>query len=412
MTGQKKIILLADMESFYASVETARRPSLQGKPVVVCGDPERRHGIVLAASKEAKARGIKTGMLAGECRSLCPQTVFVRPHMALYIEVSLQITEIFEQYTDRVFPYSIDEQFLDMTGCEKLFGPPFEMARRINSHILEKTGIRSRIGIGENLLQAKMACDNFAKKNPDGIFRLTSENYPAYVWPLPVRSLFGVGSRMEKNLLRMGITGIGDLARLPKENLKRRWGINGEVLWLNAHGIDYAGINALAGDKRKGVGHAMTLPRDYMEKSQINVVLLEITEEVCRRARALGKVGRVVNVYCRGADFDFPAGFSRQKKLPEASALTMDIYPVVLQLFYTFWDSQPVRTLGVGLSSLLDHKLIQLTLFEDKEKKIALSRTMDTVRNRFGATSIFRLSSLAPGSQLFERATKIGGHEA
>lgn len=407
-----RIILLADMESFYASVETARRPSLRGKPVVVCGDPERRHGIVLAASKEAKAWGIKTGMLAGECRSLCRETVFVRPHMSLYIQVSLQITDIFRQYTDRIFPYSIDEQFLDMSGCEKLFGPPREMAARINSHILEETGVRSRIGIGDNLLQAKMACDNFAKKAPEGIFRLTGENYAAHTGPLPIRCLFGVGSRMERNLHRIGITTIGDLAGLPVENLKRRWGINGEVLWLNARGIDYAGVHSLGQEGRKGVGHAMTLPRDYMERSQINVVLLEITEEVCRRARALGKVGRVVNVYCRGADFDFPTGFSRQKKLPEPTAQTMDIYPVVLQLFYTFWDRQPVRTLGVGLSSLMESKLTQLTLFEDREKKLALSRTMDTVRNRFGATSIFRLSSLSPGSQLFERATKIGGHEA
>ena len=241
---------------------------------------------------------------------------------------------------------------------------------------------------------------------------MTGENYSAYTGPLPIRCLFGVGSRMERNLHRIGITTIGDLANLPLENLKRRWGINGEVLWLNARGIDYAGIHSLGREERKGVGHAMTLPRDYLEKGQIDVVLLEITEEVCRRARALGKVGRVVNVYCRGADFDFPAGFSRQKRLPEPTAQTMDIYPVVLQLFYTFWDRQPVRTLGVGLSSLAEARLTQLTLFEDREKKLALSRTMDTVRNRFGTTSIFRLSSLGPGSQLFERATKIGGHEA
>lgn len=411
--NSSRVILLADMESFYASVEVAGNPSLRGKPVVVCGDPERRHGVVLAATKEAKAFGIKTGMTAGECTKLCPNAVYVRPHMHKYIKTSLALTRIFEEFTDRISPYSIDEQFLEITGCEKLWGDPETTALRIIDKIWETIHIRCRIGIGENPLQAKMACDCFAKKNGKGIFRLSRKNYADYTWPLPIRNLFGVGNRMERNLFNIGVRTIGHLALLPREKLKARWGINGEILWLNAHGIDYSTIKPPGGEEhRKGVGHSITLPRDYRRKEEIDTVLLEITEEVCRRTREFNKVGRVVNVYCRGADFDLPTGFSRQKRLPEPTATTMEVYPFARKVFYDHWDRRPVRTLGVSLTGLMDFKELQLSLLEDKEKKVALSRAMDLIRNRFGIISLFRLSSLTPGGQLFNRANKIGGHEA
>jgi len=406
-----KIILLADMESFYASVEMARNPELKGKPVVVCGDPKLRHGITLAASREAKAHGIKTGMPAWKCQILCPTVIFVRPHMQTYIDVSLKITDIFYEFTDRILPYSIDEQFLDMTGCEKLFGTPREMALRINKCVQHETGIRSRIGIGDNPLQAKMACDCFAKRNEDGIFQLSASNYSRYAWPLPIKKLFGVGSRMEQNLYNIGVKTIGDLTILPIKILKDKWGVTGEVLWLNAHGIDYSIVETNSLAEYRGIGHSITLPRDYSIKEEIEVVLLELTEEVCRRARSLGKIGNVIHLYCRGAGFDNPTGFSRQKKLPEPTAVTMEAYPFVMQLFYTHWDRMPVRAVGMSLSQLVVNNL-QLSLFEDKEKRLALSQSMDDIRKRFGGTSLFRASSLTTGGLLFERANKIGGHEA
>jgi nucleotidyltransferase/DNA polymerase involved in DNA repair len=406
--------MLADMESFFASVEVVKDPSLRGKPVAVCGDPERRHGVVLAATKEAKAYGIKTGMVAGECARLCPGIVFVRPHMQDYINVSLKITEILGTFTDRIAPYSIDEQFLDMTGCQKLFGPPEKMAGLIIKKVKEETGINCRVGSGENPLQAKMACDRFAKKNKEGFFRLSHENYAYYTWPLPIRDLFGVGFRMERNFFNIGIRTIGHLAALPREDLKRRWGVNGEVLWLNAHGIDYSTVEPWgdAKDSRKSVGHSVTLPRDYRSREEIQIALLEITEEVCRRARKLGKVGCVVNVYCRGADFELTTGFSKQIRMSEPTAITMDVYANVLKIFNAYWDCRPVRALGVALSGLMDFREIQLSLVDQKEKKIALSKAMDYIRNRHGLTSLFRLSSLALGGLLFDRANKIGGHEA
>lgn len=407
----EKIIFLADMESFYASVETAQNPSLRGKPVAVCGDPALRHGIILAASREAKAYGVKTGQPAWEARRMCPWVVFVHPHMQRYIDYSIRITAIFEQFTDRVLPYSIDEQFLDLTGSQKIFGSPREMADLAIRQVWDETNIRCRIGMGENLLQAKMACDQFAKKRPDYFFELNSANYAELTWPLPVGSLFGVGRRMERNLNRIGVRTIGHLAALPRDMLKRRWGINGELLWLNAQGIDYSTVEPDAIHEQKGVGHTATLPRDYRKQSEIELVLLEMAEEVCHRTRRQGKVGSTVHLYCKGADFDNPTGFSRQKKLPGPTAKALEVYPTVLTLFRKHWDRKPVRAVGISLTGLTAYRQLQIAFTCRYEQEDALTRAVDLVRERFGKTSLFRASSLQPGAQFFQRAGKIGGHD-
>jgi len=407
-----RVIFLADMESFYASVETSRNPSLRGKPVAVCGDPALRHGIILAASREAKAFGIKTGQPAWEARRMCPWIVFVHPRMQTYIDYSLHITRIFKQFTDRVFPYSIDEQFLDLTGSLNIFGPPEKIAAALNKRVWTETGIRCRVGMGENLLQAKMACDCFAKKTPGAFFELNSVNYAHHTWPLPVGSLFGVGHRMEQNFQRIGVRTIGHLAGLPREMLRRRWGVNGEVLWLNAHGIDYSSVEPEAIHEQKGIGHTATLPRDYWEQEEIELVLLEMTEEVCRRVRRERKVGSTVHLYCRGADFDRPSGFSRQKKLPEAAAVAADVYPTVLRLFRRYWDRKPLRAVGISLTGLTAYRQLQLTFSDGCAREEALTRAVDRVQERFGKTSIFRASSLSSGAQFFQRAEKIGGHDS
>ena len=400
------------MESFYASVEASRNPALRGKPVAVCGDPARRPGIILAASREAKAYGIKAGQPAWEARRMCPWVIFVHPHMQTYIDYSLRITRIFERFTERALPYSIDEQFLDLTGSEKLFGSPRETATAMILGVWEEIGIRCRIGMGENLLQAKMACDCFAKKSAAAFFELTSATYAAHAWPLPIGSLFGVGHRMERNFHRIGVRTIGHLAGLPREMLRRHWGINGEVLWLNAHGIDYSTIEPGAVSEQKGVGHTATLPRDYRKQAEIETVLLEMTEEVCFRVRRQGKIGSTVHLYCRGADFDYPTGFSRQKKLPEPTAAALDVYPIVFELFQKHWDRKPLRSVSISLTGLTAYRQLQLMLPNRPERKEALMQTIDLVRERFGRTSLFRASSLTPGSQLFQRAGKIGGHDS
>lgn len=408
----KRVILLADMESFYASVETANNPALRGKPVAVCGDPALRHGIILAASREAKAYGIQTGQPAWEARRMCPWVTFVHPRMQAYIDCSLQITQILEQFTDRVLPYSIDEQFIDLTGAVNTACSPYQTAMLMIQKIWENTGVRCRIGMGENPLQAKMACDRFAKKNPAAFFELNSSNYAALVWPLPIRDLFGVGHRMERNFFRIGVRTIGHLAGLPRNMLHRRWGVNGELLWLNAHGHDHSTIEPDMAEEQKGIGHMATLPRDYSNPNEIELVLLEMTEEVCFRTRRQQKIATTVHLYCKSADFEYPTGFSRQKKLPAPTAITMSIYPTVIQLFRKNWDRKPLRAVGLSLTGLTGHRQLQLQLSDLALRQEALTITMDRLRERFGKTIIFRASSLAPGAQLFQRAGMIGGHDA
>jgi len=408
----QNVIFLVDIQSFYASVEIAADRKLVGKPVVVCGDPEKRHGITLAASSEAKKAGVKTAMPVWQVKNLCPRAHFVRPNMQKYIDASLQITEILKQFTDQVEVFSIDEQFMDVTKSQSIFGSPKQIAKMVQRRIWDEVGVWGRVGIGENKIQAKMACDRFAKKNKEGIFILNHQNYKKMTAALPIDDLFGVGHRMKRNLERIGIYTIGDLARRPLEEMKKRWGINGHVLWLSAQGIDDSPVVSHSTQKQKGVGNSITLPRDYQKEEEIKVILLELAEEVCRRARSINRKGKTVQLSLRGADFNHPTGFQRQETLIEASNDTMEIYSYLLKLFDRFWDRKPVRSIGVHLTQLEDDDQIQLSFFADPFKKIQLGKTMDTIRNRYGKTAIFRASSLLPSGLLFDRATKIGGHEA
>jgi len=407
-----KVIFLVDMQSFYASVEIASDSKLIDKPVVVSGDPDKRHGITLAANPEAKAAGVKTAMPVWEVKNVCPNAQFVKPHMQKYIDTSIQITHILSQFTDKVEPYSIDEQFLDVTASQSLFGPPRQMAKMIQERIWKEIGVWARVGIGENKIQAKMACDNFAKKNKEGIFELNPQNYREVTAPLAINQLFGVGSRMKRNFERIGIYTIGDLANRSVEEMKRRWGIMGHVLWLSAQGIDHSPVESHSTEGQKGIGNSITLPRDYYIQEEIELVLLEITEEVCRRARAMNQKGRTVHVSVRGASFDTPTGFHRQMTIAEPANDTMEVYQAVLQLFHRFWDRNSVRSIGVHMNQLEDDREVQLSLFEDSLKKLQIGKVMDDIRKRYGKTAIFRASSLLSAGLLFDRATKIGGHEA
>jgi nucleotidyltransferase/DNA polymerase involved in DNA repair len=408
--GMDSVVFLVDMQSFYASIEKALRPELADHPVVVSGDPERRSGIILAACPIAKSFGIQNAITLREALELCPELTVVRPRMRLYLRASLRITEILEEFSDQVEPYSIDEQFVSISGSEKLFGDPLTIARKIQEAIRIRLGVHARIGIGPNKVMSKMACDNFAKKNDTGIFWLTRDKLETHLWPLPVEKMFGVGSRMNRHLRNMGIRTIGELARFPLDRLKKRWGINGHVLWMTANGLDASPVSRNTFDRQKAIGHHMTLPRDYRTAEEIHVVLLELCEEVCRRARKCGVMGRTVHVGCRGADFDLPTGFHRQMKMPEATNQALVLFHFAWNLFLRFWDEKPIRSIGVTLGDLRDDETVQLSLFEDTDKKMRLGYVMDEIRERFGPTAILRAASLTPSGQAHERAVKIGGH--
>ncbi|WP_345807811.1 DNA polymerase IV [Bacillus pumilus] len=406
----ERAILLVDMQSFYASVEKVEAPHLKNVPLIVSGDPERRSGVVLAACPLAKKRGVQNASRLWEAQEKCPEAVVVRPRMQRYLDISVMITELLEQYTDLVEPYSIDEQFLDITGSLTLLGSPREIAQNIQTTIMNQTGIYARVGIGPNKVLAKMACDHFAKKNTSGIYELRADSVATDLWPLPIGKLFGVGKRMEHHLKRMGISTIGTLATYPLDRLKKRWGINGELLQRTALGLDPSPVTVHTHNEQKAVGHHMTLPHDYASFEDIKVALLELSEEVARRARFKHYLGQTVSVGVRGADFSHPTGFHRQIKLHSPTQYGTDIADAAVQLCKQHWDGQPIRSVGITLSQLQSDSQYQLTLFDHHVQKDKLSKVFDAIHMKYGPAALLHASSLTSAGQAYHRAEKIGGH--
>ncbi|MCQ2011644.1 MAG: DNA polymerase IV [Sporolactobacillus sp.] len=405
-----RVIFLIDMQTFYASVEKADFPEFRNKPLIVAGDPRQRSGIVLAACPIAKHFGVLTAEPLGQALIKCPQAVIRLPRMQHYIDVSTAVTRFLRQFTDLVEPYSIDEQFIDVSESLPLFGSPSTIARKIQRCMQERFGVYARIGIGPNKVMAKMACDHYGKKNKAGIFELNAENIKKYLWPLPIGELFGVGHRMEQHFIGMGIRQIGHLARFPLALLRKRWGVNGELLWRTSHGLDSAPVSMSTFTEQKAIGHHMTLPFDYPEMRDIRVILLELSEEVAYRARVKHYMGLVVSVGISGT-FERHTGFHRQIKLPFATNFGMDIYHAVNRLFTESWDCLPVRAAAVTLSDLQPvSSSYQLDLFAHIEEKTKLSAAIDTIYQKYGKTAIFHGTSLMSSSQLRARANKIGGH--
>ncbi|MEW5899450.1 MAG: DNA polymerase IV, partial [Bacillota bacterium] len=347
------------------------------------------HGIVLTASYEAKAKGVKTGMTVFEAAKLCPEATFIKPQHHLYVHFSTRILSIMRDFTPLVEPFSIDEAFLDVTGCAKLFGPPVEIARKIKKRIREEVGVTCSVGVGPNKLLAKMAAE---LQKPDGLTVIDHKDVPTRIWPLPVRELFGVGPRYEHNLKLFNIHTIGDLARFPVKILKKRFGVNGELLWQCANGIDYSPVDPDTLEKVKIVGHQLTLPRDYRRHEEIKVVILELADLVAERVRAGGYSGRVVALSLKDANF---ACLARMKTLPERTDLAADIYRAAVELLKRHWpEGWPVRMVGVALAGLLPAKMEQPTLFGEREKIRNSERACDRIRSRFGERAVFRAVSL------------------
>lgn len=393
------------MVSFYASVEKVYRPELEDRPVVVAGDPEKRSGVILAACPIAKSYGVKTAMPLWEARNHCSHLVVVKPRMQTYIEISVAITELMESYTDKVEVFSIDESFLEVDNAIAE-----EVAASIQKDIFAQFGLQSRIGIGKTKILAKSACDNFAKRNKKGIFRLDQDRLGDTFWKLDISKLFGVGKRMETHLRNMGIRTIGQLAQFPVEVLRKRWGINGVVLYQCAWGIDASPVTRESHGHNKSIAHHVTLPRDYTTHKDIMVVFHELSEEVAKRVRENKYIGNVVGVGASGNDFTEKKGFYRQISLFDSTNDGKVIYKTAKKLFEKFWDGYPIRSLGVSLSRLHDDTYRQLSLFDPHPHREQLNQAMDHIKERYGADAIMYAVSLTPAGLAKERAKKIGGH--
>ncbi len=411
-----KIIMLIDAQSFYASVEKAAHPEYREKPVAV-GDPAR-NGIILAACPIAKSRGVTTAERVGEALAKCPDLIVIRPRMATYIDVSLLITNIFESYTDLVEPFSIDEQFLDVTGSLIRFSSAAELAIAIQHHVQLSTGVQMRCGIGPTKILAKMAC-NFAKKLAGGVFELNYDNIASELWPMPVENMFMVARAMTRHFQRMGMYTIGDVARLElnvfKRKMRREMGkqsdIQAEYYWQTAHGIDPSPVVAGIRQQIKNISHGKTLRWSlYRYLKDIEVVLLELVIEVCQRARKYKYMGSVVSVAAGETDGERSTWFGRQITLPQPTSLTHEVADAAFRLFVKHWGGLPISHLSVTLSQLTSDNVMQLTLFDDRARTYDKECVIDEIKNRYGDTAIMRASSLLESGVARERAEQIGGH--
>lgn len=382
-------ILLCDMNAFFASVHQALDPSLRGKPVVVCGDREQRRGIVLAASYEAKKYGVKTGMANWEAKQLLPQGIYVQPNYSSYLDFSIRSLNIMKAFSPLVEPFSIDEAFLDVTGCAGLFGDSVQVARRLKQRIRDEVGVLCSIGIGPNKIVAKVAAE---LEKPDGLTVITQADIATKMWPLPIGDLFGVGRRTEKKLRLFGVRTIGDLAKFPLEVLERKFGIIGRVLHLSANGIDFSPVNPHSLELAKSIGNQMTLSRDYRGHEEIKVAILDLVETVGYRVRQGGYVGKTVSLTLRDSDLLF---HSWSASLAEYTDLSEDIYGLAGRLLETNWPEwKKVRLVGVSLSKLMKKSFEQIDLLGEKEKLRKLTQACDEIRERFGYSKIQRGSSI------------------
>lgn len=374
-----RIILCVDMDAFFASVEQQDNPDLKGKPIAVTGAGERT--VITTSSYEARQYGVKTGMTPREAKKVCPHIIFVTGHNKRYAEICTKLETICGRFTPDRETYSIDEIFLDITGSHHLFGGPEEMARIIKKAVKEELGINCTIGMGPNVLIAKLASD-LAK--PDGLRWIDKDMVPSVFQSLPVKKLWGIGPHTEEKLRAMGIRTCGELGAAPLSLLTKKFGVLGSQLKAMGNGILDRLLESADRDP-KSIGHSRTFEKDLWKREDIEPQLLRLSEKVGRRARRFGYKGKKVTLTVRYADFKT---FTRQTTMPAYTNDTGEIYRTALSILDGIRLTESIRLLGVSLSSFGKNE--QLTLFEKPYRKDreALLKAMDTVNEKFGEDKI------------------------
>jgi DNA polymerase-4 len=390
----RRLIFLVDMNAFFISCEMARNPALKGKPAAVAGDPKQRSGIILAANYEARKYNVKTAMVLHEAKKLCPELITVAPDRELYEKNSNAVMDILSRYTPVIQQNSIDEAWMDLTGCEKLFGSPLEIAQSIMNTISGELDLWCSIGISENKFLAKMASE---LKKPQGITELYIKDIKEKLWPLSVREMYGIGRQTEQKLIGYAIYTIGDIANCKPEFLKSNFGKYGEELYRLSNGIDNSPVMSNPIYSSKSISRSTTLPYDTNDSEYIRNILLSLSEEVGYEARKYGYKGRTVAISIKYDDF---TTITRQQKVPR-TYLTKDIYNTAVKLYEgNKGRSKLIRLLGVGLSSFEEEESEQISMFEllgsgdETQKEETLEKTIDKLRDRFGNQKIVRGSML------------------
>ncbi|MEY2463308.1 MAG: polymerase [Acidimicrobiaceae bacterium] len=383
VTGEATI-LHADLDAFYASVEQRDDPLLRGRPVIVGG------GVVLAASYEAKAYGIRTAMGGRQARLLCPQAIVVSPRMSAYSAASKAVFEVFEHTTPLVEGLSIDEAFLDVGGLRRVSGTPTEIAVQLRRDVLEQVGLRITVGVARTKFLAKVAS---AVAKPDGLLVVPPDLELAFLHPLPVERLWGVGVVTAGKLHDRGIATVGEVAQLPEAALVSMLGPgSGRHLHALAHNRDPRPVQV--GRRRRSIGSQRALGRGPRAPRDIDATVVALVDRITRRMRAGGRVGRTVVLRLRFDDF---SRVTRSHTLPRATAHTQTILAAARALLTTAMPMiarEGLTLVGISVANLDDDGAVQLALPFDRSSGTALDAALDDVRDRFGSAAVTRAVQL------------------
>ena len=383
-------ILHADVDAFFAAVEQRDDPDLRGRPVIVGA------WVVLAASYEAKAHGVRTAMSVARARRLCPRAIVVEPRMSAYAEASKAVYRVFDDTTPLVEGLSIDEAFLDVRGLRRLSGTPTEVAERLRCAVRERVGLAITVGIARTKFLAKVA-SGVAK--PDGLLMVPPGGELAFLHPLPVERLWGVGPVTASKLRAVGLTTVGEVAQLSEASLIALLGrASGRHLHALAHNRDRRPVQVRR--RRRSVGAQRALGRSPRSLDDVDAALVALVDRVTRRMRAAGRVGRTVVLRLRFADF---SRATRSHTLPHATANTETILITargLLAIAAPIIEHRGITLVGVAVSNLEDGRAFQLALAIDRHSSDALDAAIDEVRQRFGSTAVTRAVLLGRGQGL------------
>jgi len=384
-------ILHCDCNSYFASVEAMLDPSLRGLPLAVAGDPESRHGVVVAASIEAKRFGVKTTDTVYAAKKKCPDLVVVVPHHSRYSEISQMINSIYLQYTDLVEPFSVDESFLDLTGSPALREKTaVQVADELRKRIKEEIGITISVGVSYNKCFAKLASD---MKKPDATTVIMPEDLESMVWPLPVSDLLFVGRSTASALQKAGITTIGDAASAGEERLTALLGKHGAGLWRYAMGLDDEPVRPYYEEREvKSIGNSFTFSRDLTEPDDIRAGINMLSASVCARLRRRGVLAGNVQVQIKDPDLRV---IQRQKTLEVPTHLQREISEIAFSLVEGNRNGRAVRLLGISCSDLVPEgeAVTQMSIFDgsdgaDREKQEKIEDAMASIKKKLGKDSI------------------------
>lgn len=408
-------IICIDMRSFYAScMASLHNLDVMKVPIAVVGNFEQKGSVVLAASPPMKKRfGIKTGSRLYEIPKH-PDIRLFEPKMEYFVRVSMEITRLLNCFVPKeaIHVYSVDESFVDLTGTEKLFRQsPEELAKSIQFQIEHCFDLQCAVGMGPNMLMAKLALDLEAKKT--GFAKWGYEDIQNKLWPITQLSeMWGIGRRTEKRLNHMGIYSVGDLAKANLQKLEKEFGVIGNQLYYHAWGIDYSEIGAPILQGQISYGKGQMLMRDYRTREEILVVILEMCEDIARRAREAYKIGRTITLGISYSDKAFGGGFHRAITLDEPTNDTMKVYDACKILLDQYYAERPARKISISISNLESEYSMQLSLFDGaKWRRRKLGKTMDALRTKYGSTSLLRAVSYTEMGTAVTRNQLLGGHK-